>query len=87
MGERVSEIVQCDGCGELAKRRVNRPCPDRWFFIPSVDRTQPKSSQRIYIVWACSERCRDGLWQKGPGDELIDETGTKDFREREADHG
>jgi len=86
MSERPSPIVQCDGCGAYAHRRADRPCPDHWFYLESVDRTPPRSKQRVYIVWACSEACRDALWKRGPGPGVgagsIDESGTAKWRER-----
>lgn len=88
MGERVSEIVHCDGCGQPARRRSDCPSPDHWFYLESVDRSSgnPQSKYRVYIVWACSEECRDGIWKKGPGPSAgagsIDEEGTARWRKR-----
>lgn len=58
-------IVQCDGCGAMARRRAGDACPDHWFYLESEDRT-PGGPPSVYIVWACSESCRDKLWRRGP---------------------
>jgi hypothetical protein len=76
------DIVKCDGCGEPGRRRAGHPCPDHWFFIES----KVAGSKRgvIHIVWACSETCRDKLWQFGPGAQVIDEHGTTSMRSKRA---
>ena len=73
-------IVKCDGCGAHGRRAENAIAPDFWFYIESVDRTFGKDG--IYVVWACSEACRDGMWKRGPGRGQIDDAGT--FRKRSA---
>lgn len=73
------DIVRCDGCQEPGRRRPGRACPDFWFFIESkVARTK----DQIYVVYACSEACRDKLWRRGPGSP-IDEEGSARMRKRE----
>lgn len=64
-------VAKCDGCSERAKKRAGRPCPDHWFYLESVR----QSDCHVYIVWACSETCRDKLWQRGPGPVNLDEEG------------
>lgn len=64
-------IVKCDGCGVLAKRRPGHPCPDFWFYIESINRTFSKKT--VYVVWACSETCKEMMWNRGPGPKNIDE--------------
>ena len=67
-------IVQCDGCGAHGRRDVDAIAPDFWFYIESTDRTFGKGG--VYIVWACSEVCRDAMWKRGPGRGQIDSVGT-----------
>ncbi len=52
-------IAICDGCGTAARRRAGFLCPDSWFYMAKERR------RVISVVWACSEACRDGLWQLG----------------------
>lgn len=73
-------IVQCDACRERGRRRAGCACPDFWFFIESTNRTPGVPDGSVYIVYACSEACRDGLWRGGPGPGIIDEDGS--MRER-----
>lgn len=79
-------IVQCDGCGLLARRRPGQPCPDHWFYLESEDRT-PGIVPSTYIVWACSAACRDKLWKHGPASGHIDEDGSGRMRARRARRG
>jgi len=72
-------VVRCDGCGEPGHRRAEHCAPDFWFFIESEDRT-PGWPGGVYIVYACSESCRDKLWHRGSGPGVIDEEGSQ--RER-----
>lgn len=62
-------IVQCDGCGTHGKKRIGDAAPDFWFYLESENRTPRRDGRKtdVYIVWACSESCRDGLWKRGPG--------------------
>lgn len=65
-------IAKCDGCGALARRRPGFPCPDHWFFIESV----AGSSGDVYVVWACSDVCREKVWKRGPsGGVRVEERG------------
>ncbi len=73
-------IVKCDGCAALGRRAKDAIAPDFWFYIESEDRTFGKGG--VYVVWACSEACRDGLWKRGPGRGQIDDAGTRRARER-----
>lgn len=73
-------IVKCDCCGAHGRRAESCAAPDFWFYIESVDRTF-HGKDGIYIVWACSEACRDGMWKRGPGRGSIDDAGT--FRRRD----
>ncbi len=72
-------VVQCDGCGAHGRRRAEHPSPDFWFYLESINRT-PGEEDHVYIVWACSEACRDAMWKRGPGPRVIDE-------QREVHHG
>lgn len=74
-----NEVVRCDGCGAHGRRRRDHPSPDFWFYIESVDRTNPRK-HGVYIIWACSELCRDNLWKRGPGPANINENGTDKMR-------
>lgn len=81
MADRPSPIVKCDGCGQPGQRRPGCASPDHWFYIEAIDRTPgSKRAGRIFVTLACSEACRDGLWQRGPGDGVIDEAGTVSYR-------
>jgi len=75
-------IVKCDCCGTHGRRRPDRPCPDFWFYLESLDRTQGTRRGHVYIVWACSAACRDAIWKRGPGPSSIDEAGTQRDREK-----
>lgn len=91
MGDHVNDgIVKCEGCGQLGRRRPGHPCPDFWFYLESIDRTLSKGrgDGNVYIVWACSAKCRDEMWKLGPGPNNIDEAGSQHDREkRSARHG
>lgn len=77
------DVVRCDGCNALARRRRGYEAPDFWFWLESkVDRPWRKDSRTIHIVYACSEACRDGLWKQGKGPGRIDEEGTARMREK-----
>lgn len=73
--------IQCDGCEQLGRRRIGYVCPDHWFFIESI--VQHSVKLRVHVVYACSEKCRDSLWQRGPGPSGVDEAGTQRMRARE----
>ena len=77
-------VVRCDKCGAHGQRRESDVAPDFWFFIESVDRTPgSKRAGRIYVVYACSEPCRDGLWKcASSGRGGIDEAGSQRYREQ-----
>lgn len=75
-------IVQCDGCGAHAQRAEDAAAPDFWYYLESVDHTFGKGG--IYIVWACSIKCREGLWRKGPGHGQVDDRRTADKKRRDA---
>ena len=66
-------IAKCDNCEERARKRDDHPCPDHWFYLESVR----QSDRSVYIVWACSETCRDALWKRGPGPANIDEDASR----------
>lgn len=72
-------IAKCDGCGAAARRRPEYPCPDFWFYLESKRQSDPN---QMYVVWACSEECRDKLWKQGPGTPWIDEDGSKRLHAR-----
>lgn len=75
-------IVQCDGCGAHGRRAENAAAPDFWFYVESVDRTFGKGG--IYVVWACSESCRDGMWKRGPGRGVVNDVSTMRQRAKKA---
>lgn len=75
-------IVRCDGCGQHGRRAADAAAPDFWFYLESIDRTFGEDG--VYVVWACSEGCRDGLWKRGPGRGQIDDQGTARARVRAA---
>jgi hypothetical protein len=68
-------IVLCEKCLQPGRRRPGHPCPDHWFYLQSIDRTPGKSKGKttVHIVWVCSEACRDAMWERGPGPNVIDE--------------
>lgn len=74
-------IVKCDHCGSLGKRAEGCAAPDFWFYLESEDRTEGRPRDAIFVVWACSEACRDGLWKRGPGRGVVDDA--RKFRIRE----
>lgn len=79
-------IVKCEGCGALGKRRPGHPCPDFWFYLESINRTKSngRGGGSVYVLWACSQPCRDGLWKKGPGPNEIDESASQRDRDQMA---
>lgn len=56
-------IAKCDNCDERARKPHGFACPIGWLYLES----ERQSDKSVYIVWACSEACRDNLWKKGPG--------------------
>ena len=80
MGDSPAPVI-CDGCGEPGRRPLGHAAPHFWFFIESQDQT-PGRGGSTYIVWACSEECRDKLWQRGPGPSSIDEDSSERMRRR-----
>ncbi len=76
-------IVQCDGCGAHGRRAETAAAPDFWFYIAATDRTFSKSGG-LFIIWACSEACRDSMWRKGPALGAIDDVGTFRIRDKKA---
>ncbi len=74
-------IVKCDGCGQPGKRRLGYMVPEHWFFIESAVAHSTRS--RVHIVYACSESCRDTMWKRGPGPDVVDERGTDRMRAKE----
>lgn len=74
-------IVQCDGCKAHGTKRPGDAAPDFWFYMVTENVTPRRDGRKtdIYIVWACTEACRDGLWKRGPGPGVIDE---RDERKR-----
>lgn len=75
-------IVKCDGCGAHGRRAEGCAAPDFWFYLESVDRTEGRPRDSIFVVWACSESCRDALWKRGPGRGVVDERGSHRLREK-----
>ncbi len=61
----MSDFAECEGCGRLGKRRRFYPCPDDWYFM------EVKIDGSECVIRFCSEACRDGLLQKGPGEEWV----------------
>jgi hypothetical protein len=74
-------IVKCDGCGQPGKRRLGYMTPEHWYYIESI--VQHSAKKRSHIVYACSDECRDGMWKRGPGPDVVDERGTDRMRARE----
>lgn len=60
----MSDPVKCEKCGQTGPRRMGRPAPEGWYFIEAVDEEDP---EMVFLIYACSVACRDGLWQLGPG--------------------
>lgn len=52
-------IAKCDGCGAAARRRPGFLCPDFWHYL------KLERKRSIFVAWACSDACRDGLWRQG----------------------
>jgi hypothetical protein len=75
-------IVQCDECGTHGRRAADAAAPDFWFYIESVDQTFGPGG--IYIVWACSEACRDRMWKRGPGRGVVDDDSSFRMRKKRA---
>jgi len=74
-------IVQCDHCDTKGVRRPTDIAPDFWFYLESTDRTDRKRLQ-TYVVYACSETCRDALWRPSrDGRGKIDEEGSQRQRD------
>lgn len=74
--------VRCDGCDTLGRRPLGHPAPHHWFYLESENRTRGEKPGVFYTVYACSEACRDKLWQRGPGPNVVDETGSERMRDR-----
>lgn len=72
-------IVKCDGCGAHGRRKASNAAPDFWFYLESTDNTPGRRKGEIYVVYACSEACRDGMW-KQTGRGQIDEEGSQRMR-------
>ena len=79
-----SDIVKCDGCNAHGRRVSGACAPDFWFYLESTDNTPGKRRGMVYIIYACSDGCRDALWKRGPGRGQIDEAGSKRMRAKEA---
>ncbi len=77
----INLIVKCDCCGQPGKRRLGCMVPEHWFYIES--KIAHSTKQRVHVVYACSEECRDGSWKRGPGPGVVDESGTDRMRDRE----
>jgi ribosomal protein L24E len=59
----MSELVECDGCGEEGRRGRGRAAPDDWRF--AVLRVHDGE----IVVWACCAKCERRVlqWHRGPG--------------------
>ena len=66
-------IVKCDGCGAPGRRRLGCVSPDHWFHIESTERKRGRDTGYVYIVWACSVACRDGMWKCGARPGFVEE--------------
>lgn len=76
---KAGSAVKCDACGALGHRHAGCAAPDFWFYIESTNNTPGKRSGEIYVVYACTEGCRDGIWKRtGRGE--IDEGGSQRMR-------
>jgi hypothetical protein len=72
-------VVKCDGCDARGHRKAGSAAPDFWFYLESTNCTPGRSEGEVYIVYACSEECRDGMWKR-TGRNTIDEEGSKRMR-------
>lgn len=82
MNPKPSDIVRCDGnCNSYGRRREGFMVPDGWFYIES--KVAHSSKGVVHVVYACSESCRDSMWQRGPGPRCVNERGTMRIRARE----
>jgi hypothetical protein len=67
------------------RRRAGDVCPDFWFYLKTQDRTFGDGNRRVYVVYACSDKCRSELWEqwkRGPGPGVIDESGSQRDRDK-----